>query len=189
MDTIVHVYRTLLAQNVTPKLDLANQILVYMMVYQYLLSVTQYTIYSLLGICIPLNSADFYCDCTEERTGTHCDRLIDYCHNVTCLNKGRCRSVPPSYRCDCLSASYSGLHCEHVVRSIVIRQYVSKSFGYVVIIALCTVLGFIIIMDILKYGFGIDPVHKDREFIRRRRAILERKYRDSQKRSVQTRKY
>jgi hypothetical protein len=75
----------------------------------------------------------------------------------------------------CLSATYSGRHCEHVSRSIIIRQYVSKAFSYVAILALVFVFGFVIIMDILKYVFGIDPVREERELIRRRRAAFQQK--------------
>lgn len=128
-----------------------------------------------------MNGTKFHCNCTRERTGIHCEVPIDYCHNVTCFNKGRCRSIPPSYRCDCLSASYSGVHCEYVATGIIIRQYVSKTFAYVAIIALSAVAVFVIIMDILKYCFGIDPVQKERELIRRKRALLERKNRAPQK--------
>jgi hypothetical protein len=128
-----------------------------------------------------LNDTKFYCNCTIERTGTHCEFLIDYCQNVTCLNKGVCQSLPPSYECQCLSADYSSLHCEHAPRAIVICQYISKTFGYIAIIALSTVAGFVIIMDILKYGFGIDPSREDRELIRHRRAALERRNRKIQK--------
>jgi hypothetical protein len=45
------------------------------------------------------------------------------------------------------------------------------------------VAGFVIIMDILKYGFGIDPVQKERELIRRKHALLERENCIIQKRS------
>ncbi len=79
--------------------------------------------------------------------------------------------------------SYSGAHCEYFATGIIIRQYVSKTFGYVAIIALSTVAGFVIIMDILKYGFGIDPVQKERELIRRKHALLERENCIIQKRS------
>ena len=77
----------------------------------------------------------------------------------------------PTYKCECLSASYTGRHCEYVASGIVVRQYVSKSFAYVAIIALSMVMGFFIIMDILKYGFGIDPVSKEQENLRRIRAL------------------
>jgi hypothetical protein len=42
--------------------------------------------------------------------------------------------------------------------------------------------GFFVIMDILKYGFGIDPVETERELIRRERALRERRNRAIQKR-------
>lgn len=34
---------------------------------------------------------------------------------------------------------------------------------------------FVIIMDVLKYGFGIDPIREDREYIRRNRRIKKHK--------------
>ena len=43
------------------------------------------------------------------------------------------------------------------------HQAVSRSFAYVAIIALIAVALFIAAMDILKYGFGIDPVPNDRD--------------------------
>jgi hypothetical protein len=41
---------------------------------------------------------------------------------------------------------------------MVVHQIISKSFAYVVIIALTSVATFIILLDVLKYCFGIDPV-------------------------------
>lgn len=59
---------------------------------------------------------------------------------------------------------------------MVVRQTVCKSFGYVAILALVIVAMFIVIMDILKYGFGIDPVREERERLRRsKRSIPKRK--------------
>jgi hypothetical protein len=52
---------------------------------------------------------------------------------------------------------------------------VSKSFAYVAITAMTTVAMFVIIMDILKYCFGIDPVHEERERIRREKRAKKRK--------------
>jgi len=43
----------------------------------------------------------------------------------------------------------------------------SKSFSYIAILAVTLVALCIIIMDILKYGFGIDPVEEERERMRR----------------------
>ena len=91
--------------------------------------------------------------------------MIDYCHNVTCQNRGVCRRLLLGYQCECLAGSYSGRHCEIVAQRVVIFKIVSKSFAYVAIIAMSTVAAFVIIMDLLKYGFGIDPVRKEREEI------------------------
>ena len=42
-----------------------------------------------------------------------------------------------------------------------ISQAVSRSFGYVVICALIIVAIFIVVLDVLKYVFGIDPVREE----------------------------
>jgi hypothetical protein len=118
-----------------------------------------------------LNDTNFYCNCTQGRTGIHCEQSINYCQNVTCLNKGICRLLLHGYQCQCLFDS-SGLHCEDVATSLLVRQYVSKGFAYVVIIVLVATAAFIIILDILKYVFGIDPVREERERIRRKRILL-----------------
>lgn len=43
---------------------------------------------------------------------------------------------------------------------------VSKSFAYVAIFMIISTAMFIVIMDVLKYCFGIDPVEEERERIR-----------------------
>jgi choline-glycine betaine transporter len=57
-----------------------------------------------------------------------------------------------------------------VATSLLIRQYVSKGFAYIAIIVIITAASFIIILDILKYGFGIDLAQKERDRIRHKRA-------------------
>jgi hypothetical protein len=52
---------------------------------------------------------------------------------------------------------------------------VSKSFSFIAILALIIVAAFIVIMDILKYCFGIDPVHEERERIWRKKKVVKRK--------------
>ena len=121
-----------------------------------------------------MNDTNFYCNCTEDRIGTHCEILVDNCYNVTCLNKGICRPLILDFKCECVFGS-SGRHCEQLATSIIIRQYIAKGFAYIAIIAMSTVVGFVIVLDILKYGFGIDPVHEERELIRRKRALLKPK--------------
>ena len=43
-------------------------------------------------------------------------------------------------------------------KKIIIIQFVARSLGYAAILAMGSVAKFIIVMDILKYGFDIDPV-------------------------------
>jgi hypothetical protein len=40
---------------------------------------------------------------------------------------------------------------------------------------MASVVIFVIVMDILKYCFGIDPVHEERELIRRQKQAKKRK--------------
>jgi hypothetical protein len=65
--------------------------------------------------------------------------------------------------------------------SHVARQYIAKGIGYIAIIAIVTLAGIVIIMDIVKYVFGIDAVRRERDQIRRGRALLERRNQDQQK--------
>ncbi len=127
-----------------------------------------------------MNKTDFYCNCTPGRTGIHCEYVIDYCKNMTCLNRGICRVLLLDYKCECLFGT-SGHHCEDVATSLLIRQYVSKGFAYIAILVLIATAGFIIVLDILKYGFSIDPICEERERIRRKRALSKRKNHDKSK--------
>ncbi len=93
---------------------------------------------------------------------------------MTCLNKGICRPLLLDYKCECLFGSY-GQHCEHVTTSLVIRQYIAKGFAYIAIIVMATAAGFIIVLDILKYGFGIDLAREERDRIRRKQALRQKR--------------
>lgn len=128
-------------------------------------------VYFILGTCKELNNTNFHCNCTRGHTGIHCEHLIDYCDNMTCLNKGICRSLLLDYKCECLFGT-SGRQCENVSTNLLIHQYVSKGFAYIAIIILVATAGFIIVLDILKYGFDIDPVREERERMRYKRALL-----------------
>jgi hypothetical protein len=88
---------------------------------------------------------------------------------VKCLNNGVCRSLFLNYSCECLGTSYSGRNCEITSKTTAVFKIVSKSCGYIAILSLALVVGFIVVMDILKYGFGIDPVKDDLERIRRKK--------------------
>lgn len=89
--------------------------------------------------------------------------MINYCQNITCKNQGVCRPLFLDYKCECLSGSYSGQYCEIIAKKIILYQTVAKSFAYVSIIAIVCVGMFVIIMDVLKYVFGIDPVREELE--------------------------
>lgn len=129
----------------------------------------------LLGIYSKTLNSTFNCTCKPGWEGINCERKINYCHNITCQNKGVCRPLFLGYVCECLSGSYSGPFCEITAARIIIYQIVSKSFAYIAILALITVAIFIIIMDILKYCFGIDPTREELERIRRKKQVKNRK--------------
>ena len=109
------------------------------------------------GTCneIPAN-----CTCANGWQGAHCQTRVDYCANVTCLNGGVCRGSFLNYTCQCLGDSFSGRHCEITASGTIILQTVARLFAYVAIIALCTLMVVVAVLDVLKYCFGIDPVEK-----------------------------
>jgi hypothetical protein len=100
----------------------------------------------------------FNCECTPGWTGVYCQALVNYCDNNTCENNGVCWPLFLDYRCECLGSSYSGRHCEIVSQNMRIHQIIARCFAYIAIIAICTVFLLVIMMDLLKYGFGIDVV-------------------------------
>lgn len=86
---------------------------------------------------------------------------------MKCENNGVCRPSLMNYTCDCVGDNYYyGRHCEHTTPKIRLYRAVSKSFGYVAILGIVGVGGFFVIMDVLKYGFGIDPVDAEIKRIR-----------------------
>ena len=123
------------------------------------------------GACNASLQGVFTCACARGWQGSRCETQVDNCGNVTCLNKGVCRSSSLNYTCQCLDESYSGRHCELKANAIVIRRVVSLSFGYIGILALVTVLGCVLFMDVLKYGFGIDPARDDLEKMQHKKAV------------------
>jgi hypothetical protein len=92
------------------------------------------------------------------------------------MNNGVCRPLLLNYTCECVGDNfYSGRHCEISATKILIYKTISKSFAYVAIIAMTVVAMFVVIMDILKYFFGIDPVDEEREKIQRAKRMIKRK--------------
>ncbi|UJR31827.1 hypothetical protein I4U23_019304 [Adineta vaga] len=109
------------------------------------------------GACQETSNQTFNCVCPTGWNGLRCQMKIDYCKSIKCQNNALCRSTLNDYECECLSDSYSGRHCEVKSSRIQAYEVISKSFGYVAIIAIVATVSFVLIMDILKYCFGMDP--------------------------------
>ena len=122
----------------------------------------------LLGTCHETSNTTFSCACPPGWRGDHCETKVDYCGNVTCSNSGVCRSSLLNFTCECSSDSYSGRLCEVKAGKLAVRQAVSRSFAFVAICALVVVAVFIFVLDVLKYGLGIDPAREDRQRSQRR---------------------
>ena len=103
--------------------------------------------------------------------------MINFCENITCQNNAICRRLFLNYTCECLTDNYSGRHCETIATKLIVIQFISKSFAYIAIIFLIAVVGFVVIMDVLKYGFGIDPTKHELERIRREKARKRKQHR------------
>ena len=114
----------------------------------------------------------YECQCQSEWDGDRCEKRVNFCQNVTCENEGVCRSLYGSYACECLGDSSWGRHCENTASRIAVHRIIAKSIAFAAIVAMSTVATIIVVMDILKYWFGIDPVSKE---IKRRKNIKMKK--------------
>ena len=122
-----------------------------------------------LGTCNETSPNGFYCNCTMGWEGNLCERKTNYCYNVSCHNRGVCEPAFGHYTCRCLGDSFSGLHCEITATETIIYGMASKSFAYFSILIITAFVTFIVVMDILKYCFGIDPPCEERRRIRRKK--------------------
>jgi hypothetical protein len=114
------------------------------------------------------NRTTFDCNCISGYDGLHCELVSDMCKNITCENRGRCFSSLLSWSCECLSSSlYSGKYCEYESAQLKFKRAASKTCAIIAIIAIISLFLFVIIMDILKYGFKIDPVDHERCLMRK----------------------
>ncbi|CAF1359940.1 unnamed protein product [Adineta steineri] len=121
------------------------------------------------GSCSNRSNSNFICECQDGWEGIHCETMMNYCENITCENGGICQGLFQDYNCECLSESYSGRHCEITTRTLVARKVISKSIGYICMLLIISFVSFIIILDILKYGFHIDPARTERKRIRQKK--------------------
>ncbi|CAF0818380.1 unnamed protein product [Adineta ricciae] len=129
------------------------------------------------GICTEVSNNTFVCRCVGEWEGGHCETRVNYCANIECFNRGVCRSLYGNYTCECLGTSYSGVHCEITADRVQLYRNISKSFAYVVIIIMSSVAIFIVLLDILKFRFGIDPARPELDWKDRQKRIKKSKQR------------
>lgn len=132
----------------------------------------------IVGTCVPKLNGTYECLCQRGWEGEYCERLVNYCKSIKCENGGLCRTVFLNYRCECVGIEYSGTHCEIVSNRMHLNRIISRSIAYVAIVVICSTVGFVVMMDVLKYVFGIDvarktkKVHKKRKNIKSRRTIV-----------------
>ena len=94
---------------------------------------------------------------------------MDYCGNVTCENNGVCRGSLLNYKCECLGEAFSGRHCEIKSSANVVHQAVARSFAFIAIIVLGITVGFIVMLDVLKYFFSVDPAGEEKRKLANKR--------------------
>ena len=172
---LVHVHLVLTVLNVNLIFDLVKKILAGIMVsFLSFFSLLNCLVY-VLGQCNETSNTTFVCSCEPGWEGIHCEIQINFCRNITCQNNGICRPLFLNYSCECLSESYSGHYCEITANKIIGRQIASKTFGYIAILALIVFAMFILVLDLLKYWFGIDPVGEELERMRQEKQAKKRK--------------
>ncbi|CAF1019835.1 unnamed protein product [Adineta ricciae] len=106
---------------------------------------------------------------TNGLADSHCETKVNFYENVTCFNWGVCQSLLLKYTCQCLVTSYWDRHCDLNSKETIALQIVSKSFASVAIFIIIITVIFILIMDILKSCFNIDPTSKKSPRIKRRK--------------------
>ena len=119
--------------------------------------------------CIEIDLTTFRCDCEPGYEGVHCESLINYCLDVTCQNNGQCRSILLNFTCECTTNDFTGRYCEIKSSSLASKQTINRGLGYIAILALAFVAITIVLMDVMKYVFNIDPAQKERKQIADRR--------------------
>jgi hypothetical protein len=80
-----------------------------------------------------------------------------------------CQTIENDWECRCLDPTlYYGDYCQFKSGALRLREILSKSFAAVAIGAIVTTCSFVVVMDVLKYAFHIDPVECERDSYRRR---------------------
>lgn len=74
-------------------------------------------------------------------------------------------------KCVCLDSTlYYGDYCQLRTNSLQVKQALSRSFASIAITAIVLTCSFVVLMDVLKYGFHIDPVKTERQKVRQEKA-------------------
>ena len=122
------------------------------------------------------------CKCPEGKTGANCQSEVPVCSSIKCENGAKCVSSFGNWSCRCSNDQlYSGTYCENKASSLKAKEVVSRSFAAVAIACLATVITFVLVLDVLKYGFKIDATANDIET--KRRQYYERR-RDAQRKRM-----
>jgi hypothetical protein len=121
------------------------------------------------------------CVCPTGKTGRNCETEINNCSTIKCKNDGQCVSSFGNWSCQCIDKSlFTGTYCENKASTLVVKELTSRSFAGVAIGCLSTVVSFILILDILKYCFHIDPLLEERQNEMRRQQTEGMKQRPNQ---------
>jgi hypothetical protein len=68
-----------------------------------------------------------------------------------------------TWKCICLDPSlYFGEYCQLQTTALTVKKAMSKSFASVAIAAITCTCSFVVLMDVLKYAFHVDPVKTER---------------------------
>ena len=120
-----------------------------------------------VGTCQSLINGTIACRCVSGREGSRCERRTDFCSDVKCENDGVCQSRSVTYQCLCVSDSYSGVYCEVVSGKIRMYRISALTIACASIAMIVGCATFVVVMDVLKYVFGIH-VAKVKQFKKRR---------------------
>ena len=121
------------------------------------------------GVCNDTSNVTS-CICPTGKTGEQCQYTVDVCSNITCENAAQCVSVNGNWSCLCTNPDlYSGTYCQIKSSALRTKEMFSRSFAGIAIGCICAVVGFVLIMDVLKYFLNVDPVGGELRAVRRKR--------------------
>ena len=101
------------------------------------------------------NPMEFTCKCMQNFEGFFCENNV-ICDNVTCENGGYCTADYFDFKCEC-TTYFSGRYCEIKAADLTVLENVSTSISAVGLVALVLWVLFLIVMDLSKFLFKIEP--------------------------------